>query len=218
MLGADHVIVFRGGRKMAGKKVGTLIKEARTQAGMTQEALAKKVKGVSASDISFAERGEKELTQAALKEIAKVTGVTQKSLLDAAKGTSGSVEKTTSGSTKKTTTGSAKKTTSGSTKKKTTGSAKKTTSGSAKKTSSGSAKKTGTDTTFKLSAEEKKLIQAYREADEKQKAAVKMLLLKTDGITSAAGLAGHTAGAFGELLGSGDLLSSLVGSVKDLLS
>ena len=110
------------------------------------------------------------------------------------------------------------KTTSGSTKKTTTGSAKKTTSGSAKKTSSGSAKKTGTGTTFKLSAEEKKLIQAYREADEKQKAAVKMLLLKTDGITSAAGLAGHTAGAFGELLGSGDLLSSLVGSVKDLLS
>ena len=187
---------------MAGKKVGTLIKEARTQAGMTQEALAKKVKGVSASDISLAERGDKELTQAALKEIAKATGVTQKSLLDAAKGTSGSAKKTTSGSAKKTTSGSAKKTS----------------SGSAKKTSSGSAKKTGTGTTFKLSAEEKKLIQAYREADEKQKAAVKMLLLKTDGITSVAGLAGHTAGAFGELLGSGDLLNSLVGSVKDLVS
>ena len=34
-----------GGAVMA-KKLGTLIKEARTQAGMTQEALAKKVKGV----------------------------------------------------------------------------------------------------------------------------------------------------------------------------
>ena len=203
---------------MAGKKVGTLIKEARTQAGMTQEALAKKVKGVSANDISLAERGDKELTQAALKEIAKATGVTQKSLLDAAKGTSGSAKKTTSDSAKKTATGSAKKTTSGSVKKTTSGSAKKTTSGSVKKTTSGSAKKAGTGTTFKLSAEEKKLIQAYREADEKQKAAVKMLLLKTDGITSVAGLAGHTTGAFGELLGSGDLLSSLVGSVKDLLS
>ena len=186
---------------MAGKKVGTLIKEARTQAGMTQEALAKKVKGVSAGDISLAERGEKELPQAALKEIAKATGVTQKSLLDAAKGASGSAKKTTAGSTKKTTTGSTKKTTSGSTKK--------TTSGSTKKTASGA--------DLKLSAEEKKLIQAYREADEKQKAAVRMLLLKADGIVSASGLAGHTAGAFGELLGSGDLLSSLVGSVKDLL-
>ena len=202
---------------MAGKKVGTLIKEARTQAGMTQEALAKKVKGVSAGDISLAERGEKELPQAALKEIAKATGVTQKSLLDAAKGASGSAKKTTTGSTKKTTTGSTKKTTSGSTKKTTTGSTKKTTSGSTKKTTSGSTKKTASGADLKLSAEEKKLIQAYREADEKQKAAVRMLLLKADGIVSASGLAGHTAGAFGELLGSGDLLSSLVGSVKDLL-
>lgn len=190
---ADYGIIYEGGRNMAGKKVGTLIKEARTQAGMTQEALAKKVKGVSAGDISLAERGEKELSQAALKEIAKATGVTQKSLLDAAKGASGSAKKTTAGSTKKTTSGSTKKTTSGSTKKTVSGA------------------------DLKLSAEEKKLIQAYREADEKQKAAVRMLLLKADGIVSASGLAGHTAGAFGELLGSGDLLGSLVGSVKDLL-
>ena len=68
------------------KKVGTLIKEARTAAGLTQEQLAKKVAGVSASDISKAERGEKDLTQEQLKAIAKATGVTQKSLLDAAKG------------------------------------------------------------------------------------------------------------------------------------
>ena len=83
------------------KKVGTLIKEARTEAGMTQEQLARKVKGVSASDISRAERGELELTQAALKEIAKATGVTQKSLLDAAKGSSGTKKKTSSSGSKK---------------------------------------------------------------------------------------------------------------------
>lgn len=69
------------------KKVGTLIKKARTEAGLTQEQLAKKVTGASASDIGKAERGEKELTQDQLKQIAKATGVTQKSLLDAAKGT-----------------------------------------------------------------------------------------------------------------------------------
>ena len=79
---------------MATKKVGELIKEARTNAGLTQEQLAKKMDNVSASDISKAERGEKELTQAALKQIAKATGVTQASLLNAAKGTSGEKKKT----------------------------------------------------------------------------------------------------------------------------
>lgn len=68
------------------KKVGTLIKKARTDAGLTQEQLAKKVTGASASDIGKAERGEKELTTDQLKQVAKATGVTQKSLLDAAKG------------------------------------------------------------------------------------------------------------------------------------
>ena len=69
---------------MAAKKIGDLIREARTKAGLSQEKLAQAVDGVSASDISKAERGEKELPQAALKQIAKATGVTQKSLLDAA--------------------------------------------------------------------------------------------------------------------------------------
>ena len=73
---------------MASKKVGTLIKEARTSADLTQEQLARKISGLSASDISLAERGQKDLTQAQLKQIAKVTGVTQASLLNAAKGTS----------------------------------------------------------------------------------------------------------------------------------
>lgn len=91
---------------MASKKVGTLIKEARTSADMTQEQLARKISGLSASDISLAERGQKELTQAQLKQIAKITGVTQASLINAAKGSS---EKTTakkSSSAKKTTTAS----------------------------------------------------------------------------------------------------------------
>jgi len=95
------------------KKVGTLIKEARTEAGLTQEQLARKVKGVSASDISKAERGELDLTQAALKEIAKATGVTQASLINAAKGSSSS--KKTSSTAKKTSS-SSKKTSSGSSK------------------------------------------------------------------------------------------------------
>ena len=87
------------------KKVGTLIKEARTEAGLTQEQLARKVKGVSAADISKAERGELELTQAALKEIAKATGVTQASLINAAKGSSSkktSASKKSSSSSSKT--------------------------------------------------------------------------------------------------------------------
>ena len=79
------------------RKVGELIKKARTDAGLTQEQLAKKVDGVTASAISKAERGEKELSQAALKQIAKATGVTQASLLDAAK--SGGKTGSTSGKT-----------------------------------------------------------------------------------------------------------------------
>ena len=96
-----------------GKKTGARIKEARTEAGLTQEQLAKKIAGLSASDISKAERGELELTQAILKEIARQTGVTQTSLLNA--------EKTAAKSTAKTTT---KKTPAKSTAKKSTAKAK----------------------------------------------------------------------------------------------
>ena len=73
---------------MAAKKVGTLIKEARTDACLTQEQLARKIAGLSATDISEAERGLKDLTQDQLKQIAKITGVTQASLINAAKGSS----------------------------------------------------------------------------------------------------------------------------------
>ena len=162
-------------------KVGALIKEARTGAGLTQEQLARKIKGISADDISKAERGEKELTQAVLKEIAKATGVTQKSLLDAAKKPASSAKKTTS-STKKT----------ASAAKKTTSAAKKTTASGRKTTSQ----------TFTISAQEKKLINAYREADDKVKAAVNLVLLGTDSLASQKG--------------SDDMLSALLGGLKDL--
>ena len=68
------------------KKLGNLVKKARTEKGLTQAALAEKVSGLTASDVSKIERGEKEPTQEILKKMAKVLGVTQKSLLDAATG------------------------------------------------------------------------------------------------------------------------------------
>ena len=132
---------------MASKKVGTLIKEARNGADLTQEQLARKIKGLSASDISLAERGQKELTQTQLKEIAKATGVTQASLLNAAKGT---VSKSAT----------AKKTT------KKSSSEKKSTS-----SSSSSAK-----SSVKVTAAEKKLLELYRAADAQTKKDVVKLL------------------------------------------
>jgi len=135
---------------MASKKVGTLIKEARTAADLTQEQLARKIKGLSASDISMAERGQKELTQTQLKEIAKATGVTQASLLNAAKGTSAKATTAKKNSAVK----------KSSTEKKST---------SEKKTSS-------SQSTVKVTAAEKKLLELYRAADsETKKAAVKLL-------------------------------------------
>ena len=85
-------------------KVGNLIKKARTDAGLTQEQLARKVKNCSASDIGKAERGEIRLTNEQLKQIAKATGVTQKSLTDAAASSSyknSSSSSTSSGTTSK---------------------------------------------------------------------------------------------------------------------
>lgn len=135
------------------KKVGTLIKEARTDAGMSQEQLARKIKGLSAAELGKAERGETELTQALLKEIAKATGVTQSSLLNAAKA---------SAPAKKTET--AKKTAAA----KKTETAKK--AASPKKTST--AKRAETE----LTAAEKKLLEAYREASaDAKKNALKIL-------------------------------------------
>ena len=146
---------------MAAKKVGVLIKEARTAAGLSQESLARKIDGVSATDIGKVERGEKDLTQAQLKEIAKALGITQKSLLEAPKNISATAAKKTTS-----TSAAAKKTSSTSTAAKKTSS----TSSTAKKTTS------STGTTMKLTATEKKLVELYRAADsDTRKAAVSIL-------------------------------------------
>ena len=178
---------------MAAKKVGDLIKEARTNAGLSQTALAAQIDGLSASDIGKAERGEKELTQAQLKAIAKITGVTQKSLLEAPKGasTTTSTKKTASSATttKKATPSASKKTTASST------STKKAASSASKKTTSASK----TTEELKLSAAEKTLIKLYRAADtDTKKAAVSLLK--------------------GEEPEPGDLLSSLLDGAMDMLS
>ena len=136
----------------AKKKVGDLIKEARTNAGLTQTALAGKIKGLTANDISKAERGEKELTKDQLKSIAKITGVTQKSLLEASSGAS---------------------TTASTAKKKTA-----TTSSAKKKTS------TAATTSVKLTATEKKLVEAYRAADTKTRKNAMNILKGTDKSTA----------------------------------
>lgn len=137
---------------MASKKVGTLIKESRTGADLTQEQLARKISGLSASDISLAERGQKELTQAQLKQIAKITGVTRASLINAAKGTASS--KSTS----------AKKTT------EKTSATKKASASSAAKSS------------MQVTAAEKKLVELYRKADaDTRKEALKVLKGEEDG-------------------------------------
>lgn len=90
--------------------VGALIKEARGRAKLSQEALAGQIEGLSAADLGKAERGEKELSQGVLRQIAKLTGVTQTSLINAAKeSTYGPAKKTTAAAKK--TTAAAKKTT-----------------------------------------------------------------------------------------------------------
>ena len=133
--------------------VGALIKEARGKAKLSQEALAGQIEGLSVSDLGKAERGEKELSQGVLRQIAKLTGVTQASLVNAAK-------ESTYGAAKKPT---AAKKTATTTAKKTTTAAKKTTATAGKNA-------------VELTAAEKKLVELYREADsETKKKAVAVL-------------------------------------------
>ena len=56
------------------EQIGASIKEARLAAGMTQKELAEAVDGLSASTISKAERGLKELTDEQIAAIAEATG------------------------------------------------------------------------------------------------------------------------------------------------
>ena len=148
------------------KKIAALLKQARTDAGLTQEQLAKKA-GLTAREVGMAERGEKELTAEQLKAVAKATGVTQKSLLEASGKASG---KTESG-----------------------------------KTSSAKAEQ------LRLTAAEKKLVELYRRADSKTKAAA-VKLLKESGTEAQLGalLASLTGGGKDAI---GDLIGTAIGSL-----
>lgn len=204
---------------MAVKKVGTLIREARTAKKFSQEQLASEIDGLSGSDIGKAERGEKDLSQAQLKAIAKALGITQKSLLEAPKGGSSAITASKSASASKTTTSKTaadKKTT---TTKKTT-SAPKTASTAAKKTGSAAAKKSASGTATKttsvssLSAAEKKLIELYRAADsDDKKLATRILKGEKLGIADLIPMLMANA-AGGEDGQSGGLLSMLQGLAK----
>ena len=171
------------------KKLGNLIKEARTNKGLSQAALAEQVDGITASDVGKIERGEKEPAQDVIKQIAKVLGVTQKSLLDAATGKT-TAAKTTSGKT---------------TAAKTSSTAKKTT---AKKPS---AVKTAVEA-LTLTATEKKLVQLYRKADTKtRKAAINLLegdsnMIELIGALMSSGKGSGSSGSSG----ASDLLSALM--------
>ena len=153
-----------------GKNVGKLIKAARTGADMTQEQLARRISGLSANDISLAERGEKGLTQAQLKKIAAITGVTQASLINAAKEENESSKKTTT--TKKTTTA---------------------------KTPANA------NSTMKVTATERKLVEAYRLADsDTKKRALNLLKGKDEGV-------------LGNLLGGVDIADTVEDVLGDVL-
>jgi len=170
-----------------GKKVGKLIKAARTGADMTQEQLARRISGLSANDISLAERGEKDLTQAQLKKIATITGVTQASLVNAAKEEKSPAKKTTT--TKKNTT----------TKSSTT--AKKTTA----KTPA------NTNSTMKVTATERKLVEAYRLADsDAKKRAMNILKGKEEGVLDSILGSGDIADTVEDVLG--NVLGGLLGN------
>ncbi len=215
---------------MATKKVGILIKEARTAAGLTQEKLAKAAgENLTAAMISKCERGEDDLTNNQLKKIAVVCGVTQSSLLNAPKNLSASAAKKKEEETRKasgTKPGAAKKTSSAaktvSAKKPAAKTSSEKADSSAKTASAktASAKTTavkvpaGATNTIKVTATEKKLVESYREASAKlKKAAVKLLkgdygddpdkiLSLTSGDTS-----GVTDG-IGDMLG--DMISGLL--------
>ena len=174
-----------------GEKVGKLIREARTGADLTQEKLAKKVGGgLTASDVSRAERGEIDLPQATLRAIAKATGVTQASLVDAAKAESAS-------SGKKTSTG--KNTSAKTTAKKTT----------AKSTAKKAKTPDSAGVSMRVTATEKRLVEAYRLADgDAKKAAMKLLKGECPDMAAKI-LGGSGADMVADLLG--DALGSLLG-------
>ena len=180
------------------KKLGTLIKDARTKKGISQSELASRINGLSASALGKAERGESEPAEEIVRQIAKELGVTQTSLVEAMSGKAAG--RTSSSKTSSSKTSSSKTT-------------------SSKSKSAGSA-------SVKLTAAEKKLVELYRKADrDTKKAAVNLLSGKEEGI---AGILSTLTGGSGssDFLGllqggkggdSGDFLSSLISGASDIL-
>ena len=185
--------------------IGALIRKARTEAGFTQEQLAKKVSGLSASDISRAERGELIPTQEQLKTIAKITGVTQKSLLDAAQ------ESKTEGSSSGTdgSTGSGKKSADSS------GSGKKPSgaAGTGGKKPSGSTNSGANSKTMEVTATERKLVELYRKASSDEKKTV-MSILKGEKDTTNEMISSLLDGSKKPA----DIVSSILGSAVESLA
>ncbi len=182
---------------MAEKKVGALIKEARTEAGLTQEKLADKAgSGLTAAMISECERGKADLTNTQLKKIATVCGVTQSSLLNAPKNVKTAAKKT-GASAAKTTAKTAAKTTGKSTAKTT-----------AKKTASSSA-----GSSVRVTAEEKKMLEAWRDASSALKKTALKVLKGGYSDEKLKMLDSDAASSLGDGLGGviGDVLSGLLG-------
>lgn len=239
-------------QSMAQKKVGALIKEARTAAGLTQEKLAKAAgEKLTAADISKCEQGKADLTTAQLKAVAKACGVTQTSLVNAPKNLTDTAGKSNTAGKKATEKTAAAKTTAAKTtaaKAQTakTAAAKKDTAkktgvketaaktqtaktaaakeNAAKKTAAktqaaktAAAKKpaapAGANTSMKVTATEKKLIEAYRDAPaDLKKAALKVL--KGEYGETVNNLLGASSGAGATAAdGVGEILGNLLGGI-----
>ena len=202
--------------------------------------------GLTAADIGKCERGEIDLTTAQLKKIAVACGVTQTSLVNAPKNLSAAAAKkaaaaktaaktTAAKTTAKTTaakktaakttaakTTAAKTTTAKTTTAKTTAAKKtaaKTTTAkttAAKKTAAKTTVPANANTSMKVTAAEKKLVDAYRGASsDLKKMALKLLKGEYgDTVTNILGLVGGTGGGsaadnLGDTIGS--LLGNLIG-------
>ena len=224
---------------MATKKVGVLIKEARTAAKLTQEKLAKAA-GVTANDIGKCERGEIDLSAAQLKKIAVACGVTQTSLVNAPKNLSAAAakkaaaaakttaakataakattaKKTTTAKTtaaKKTTT--AAKTTTAKTTTAKTAAAKKTTTAKKTEAKTAAAKKPTTpasaNTSMKVTAAEKKLVEAYRTATSDNKK-IALKVLKGEYGETALNLLNMVGGAGSSTANAADNIGDKIGSL-----
>ena len=176
------------------KKLGALVKDARAAKGLSQAALAGMVEGISAADVGKIERGEKEPAEAVVRQIAKALGVTQVSLVNAMT----SAGKAASGKKTSSTTSSGKSS-----------SAKTSSKTSSSKTSSKKTSSKTQDAELKLTAAEKKLVQAYRKADSTTKKTAMNILEGNGSVTDilTTMIAGKSGGASKEV---GDLLSQLL--------